>query len=259
MRKNLVYIFILIIIGYACSSEDIQFDYKMISDKMESSKLDSLDQSAVVEISFPVISFNNQQVEKSIQDSIYKFILGNQFENHDTNSHKKIMEQFVNEYKDFKKEFPDYQIGWYLEKNVTPLFYNDRFISLEMSVSSFTGGAHPNSAIYFSNYDLISGKVIALTDIVNVSNIEDLIKIAEKKFRLQKGIKHDEPSLSKAGYWFKDDKFQLNNNFALNDKGITFYFNSYEIAPYAMGATELFLSFNDIGEVINKSKYNLEY
>ncbi|GHV08859.1 hypothetical protein FACS1894160_3850 [Bacteroidia bacterium] len=37
-----------------------------------------------------------------------------------------------------------------------------------------------------------------------------------------------------------------NGNFTLNDKGITYYFNEYEIAAYFVGVTEVFIPYEEL-------------
>jgi hypothetical protein len=43
----------------------------------------------------------------------------------------------------------------------------------------------------------------------------------------------------------------LNDNFAVAKRGIIFYFNSYEIAPYAMGPTELLIPYAKLSGIIS--------
>ena len=42
------------------------------------------------------------------------------------------------------------------------------------------------------------------------------------------------------------DGFQLNENFSIGPRGLTFFFNSCEIASYAEGPTEILLPFEEI-------------
>ncbi len=42
-------------------------------------------------------------------------------------------------------------------------------------------------------------------------------------------------------------------NFILGDETITFVYNPYEIAPYAMGSTELIIPFSDIEKLLKNS------
>ncbi|MBO6760471.1 MAG: DUF3298 domain-containing protein [Roseivirga sp.] len=59
-------------------------------------------------------------------------------------------------------------------------------------------------------------------------------------------------SLEERGYWFENDRFELTENFAIINKSLIFYFNPYEIAPYAMGPTELELKLTDFVSLIKE-------
>ena len=114
---------------------------------------------------------------------------------------------------------------------------------------SYLGGAHPNSYLNFYNFNLQTGELIKLSDLFIEGFEDELNKIAEQIFRDENGISKDE-DLNKAGYRFEENKFKVNNNFSLNDEGIAFFYNSYEIAPYVMGPTKLFISYSAIKNLI---------
>jgi len=44
--------------------------------------------------------------------------------------------------------------------------------------------------------------------------------------------------------------FSVNKNFTVDENGITFYYNSYEITAYSFGPTELFIPYNRINDLI---------
>ena len=49
------------------------------------------------------------------------------------------------------------------------------------------------------------------------------------------------------------------DNFLLKEEGILYYYNVYEIAPYALGATQLTISYSDLDDILRddfKDKYS---
>jgi hypothetical protein len=40
-------------------------------------------------------------------------------------------------------------------------------------------------------------------------------------------------------------------NFILNDETITFVYNPYEIAPYAVGSIELIITYSEVSKILN--------
>ena len=97
-----------------------------------------------------------------------------------------------------------------------------------------------------------TGEEIRLSDILIHGYGADLNRIAEQEFRKVREMK-PEQSLEDAGFWFENNKFSLNDNFALTEEGLTFYFNSYEVAPYVMGPTEIVLNYEDFKHLIKEN------
>jgi Protein of unknown function (DUF3298) len=64
-------------------------------------------------------------------------------------------------------------------------------------------------------------------------------------------MKFDE-TYKEAGFWFKDNIFTLNNNFAITDQGILFYYNNYEIASYVYGPTKIFIPYDSIENLVKR-------
>jgi hypothetical protein len=74
-----------------------------------------------------------------------------------------------------------------------------------------------------------------------------LTKIAEQIFRKVKEIP-DTASLNENYFEFPDDTFQLNKNYGFKKEGIVFYYNNYEIAPYAAGPTDVVIAYEHLKE-----------
>ncbi|MDT9252441.1 RsiV family protein [Limnospira sp. PMC 1280.21] len=53
----------------------------------------------------------------------------------------------------------------------------------------------------------------------------------------------NDTDISENGFWVTDSTFYLPQQFGLNDKGLIFVFNPYEISPYVMGAHEIVIPY----------------
>ena len=51
---------------------------------------------------------------------------------------------------------------------------------------------------------------------------------------------------------FEDGEFELNDNFEISEKGLTFLFNQYEIGPYAIGMPEIFIPYSKMKGLIKE-------
>lgn len=125
---------------------------------------------------------------------------------------------------------------WSLEATINIDDSFPDFVALTFSAWSYTGGAHGNGFVSIHMIDKSNGQLLALPDFI--IDIEELNAIVEPIFRQANELKPNE-SLNDAGYWFTDDKFSVNDNFYFSDEMMVFYYNTYEIAPYSGGPTEL--------------------
>lgn len=131
---------------------------------------------------------------------------------------------------------------WDLQGHIGIIEFKD-FVELELSIWTYTGGAHGNGYTGFLLIDHVTGKVLTLEDFV--TSIPDFTRIAEKYFREQNNIE-PESSLEELGYWFPEDQFYCNNNFYFTDDSMHFLYNIYEIAPYVGGSTEFSIPLSEL-------------
>lgn len=120
------------------------------------------------------------------------------------------------------------------------------YVQIRQSAYVYTGGAHPNSYVYFSVISKEDGSRLFLEDLV--TDVEKFNRIAEKYFRKSREIGPDE-SLE-TDYWFENGIYASNNNFLITDQGIEFYFNPYEIAAYVYGPTEFTVPMKEIKDLL---------
>lgn len=206
---------------------------------------------ASITIEYPeILAAPTPQAKDSINAYIRKTLLGSIPGDKPAENVEAAMNQFIDDYKKFKADFSDYPTSWSVEREVKVYYQDPGLASLSFYEFSYTGGAHPNSAVHYVNFDLSSGKRLTLQDLFTAGFQERLNSVAEKRFRELKAIAPGQ-SYSDADFWFENEQFTLTDNFAVGDTGVVFYYNNYEIAPYAMGPTELGISYRDLKEIIN--------
>lgn len=160
-----------------------------------------------------------------------------------------LAEEVLQEAERFHREFPDAPAGWSLERTVKIVHQTPRVVSLEAAESSFLGGAHPNSAVIYASFDPATGRQIALADLFLPTAGARLREAAERKFREARGIPPDR-DLAEEGFEFEGGSFDLNDNFAVLEDGLVFYYNPYEIAAYVIGPTEVKLTREDLAGLV---------
>jgi hypothetical protein len=159
-----------------------------------------------------------------------------------------IAQDFVQEYlKD--RHGTTSQLGWSLDGGAQVLRNRAPVLSLEFSSESYAGGAHGSASTWYLNLDFATGKRLALSDVLVEGALPRLTQIAERHFRKERELAPD-ADLKAEGFWWEDGRFHLNQNFALGEKSLIFFYNQYEITSYAAGPTEIEIPFEEIGELL---------
>ena len=126
------------------------------------------------------------------------------------------------------------------------LEYNDRgLVVFGFLAEGYTGGAHPNHNSSYLTLDVTGRKTIHLGDILNVDTLKlrsMLETLVRKKFDMK-----PEDSLSSR---LLVDTIPFTENFIISETGITFFYNAYEIASYADGDSDYYLSYSKLGDML---------
>lgn len=125
----------------------------------------------------------------------------------------------------------------------------DRFLwSYAMDVYEYTGGAHGNRYLLIQNYDLETGDMVNEQDLFIDDYYEPLKTLLLNALIAQTDNAESKRDLRRMGYSVAD--VVPNENFYVTQEGITYVYNPYEIAPYAMGCIEIFLSWETVRPLI---------
>jgi hypothetical protein len=175
------------------------------------------------------------------------------FQNEELHLHNKdsIQKAFLAEFSAFKKEQRRDVPFWYINRSLTVMNQNAKWITLCERDESFTGGAHPNTYVQYRIIDKRDGKQVTVADLFDPTVMPKVLELAETAFRSERGINPNQ-SLQEAGFWFKESRFALNDNFFISEDGITFFFNAYEVGPYTLGSTVFTLPANKVVKLLKK-------
>jgi len=194
---------------------------------------------AELKIEYPEIISNGNSTD-SINKFILSYLLNLPFNEDRITSFDEIADSLISNYISLQQEFDDYHTGWYIHanSNITGVFNN--IISIASEEVIFTGGANVFYDLTYSNFFLDSGKLVALENIIFDNKIAVIENIGKELFEEMKSIPANQ-SLEETGFWFKNKNFSLNDNFAITDSGLVFFYNLYEIASRGEGTTQLFI------------------
>ena len=125
-------------------------------------------------------------------------------------------------------------------------------VTYYINMYNFTGGAHGLEQLLTLNFDKTTGKTITLDDVM-VTGYQMRLNELLQKALLEKADCKDINELHDKGYLFSMEMYP-SSNFVLGKDGVTFIYNPYEIAPYALGRIELTLSYSTLEPIMKKNK-----
>lgn len=133
--------------------------------------------------------------------------------------------------------------------NASPLSMGHGIWSYGIDIYEYTGGAHGNNYLIIRNYDLSTEGLVTEEDLFRPDYFEPLHKLLVSALIEQTEEASTERELKKLGYSIED--IVPNDNFSVSVEGITYVYNPYEIAPYAMGRTRIFLPWDTIRNLLS--------
>jgi len=221
--------------------KELDYETQTIEKSLDNCNPDSSN-CTYIKFSYPKFTQAPNQKSKELNELIEQkllFVGGEMREE----SLKTKADKFIQGYASFIEEMPEYNMPWYEENTVMVEYSNENFICLSFANSSFMGGAHGMYSQDYTNVDLNTGEIITVESIFKEDSKEELNKLVDKYFRESEKIK-ELGGFEEAGLF--DDKIEASEHFALLEDGILFFYNQYEIAPYAMGTFEFVIPYEDL-------------
>ncbi|MEO8512321.1 MAG: RsiV family protein [Ignavibacteria bacterium] len=159
-------------------------------------------------------------------------------------------DSFMTQYVAFRKEVPESAQYWYLEQSVSANLDHQKIICITSSNSSYMGGAHPNSYLEYYNISKETGDTLSLKNLFAAGFEKKLGELIDAAFRKANNLKPGDNLQDKGGLF--ENKITYNYNWNVNKDGsLTFYYNQYEIAPYAAGPIEVTLTKEELAPLLS--------
>lgn len=206
--------------------------------------------------------YTNKDILERIQQSFITLYFGENYINKSPQeATNQYVEDYLSAYKDLEKDFqselekdPQSPVGaWfsYFEMSSDKIAYNKNdLISFTINFENYTGGAHGSHSYQNHVINLKNGAIVLEEDIFIPNFQDELASIIINKLVEQNNLK-DPKELENIGF-FSVEEIVPNSNFLITDEGLTYTFNEYEIAAYAVGAINVFLPYNEIDFLLKK-------
>lgn len=140
-----------------------------------------------------------------------------------------------------------------------PMRIDSGVLSLFGHTVTYSGGIHPDTASVSVTYDLVTGSVLSLGDLLTEgSTPEDLARLATEALS-QSGYSGslysdyaDSVAARFSGSWERDTGWYLSR------EGLVFYFSPYDIAPYAVGTVVAQISYENLTGILKDAWFPTE-
>ncbi|MFZ1320908.1 MAG: DUF3298 domain-containing protein [Ignavibacteria bacterium] len=230
-------------------SDNIEFVMKEFFKSYNNCNKDSAE-CAYVSFKYPEIlnedikSKVNGTINSYLKDSIYSM---------DDKSNKDFNDLAVNflaEYDTMKKISDLTNLAYALDVNSEITSETKKDFTVSISFYIFTGGAHPNSFMRYFVFNKKSGNEMLLNDLFKPGYDSLLNKLVDEAYRKEKGLSPTDDLQIKGDLF--ENKITFNNNFAVTNDSIKFFYNNYEIAAYVFGSTEISIPLSNLKEYLKE-------
>ena len=141
--------------------------------------------------------------------------------------------------------------NWQSLKFMHILMNGAHILSFYIDHYAFTGGAHGFQTRQFTVVNLWTGKEVGLKDIFKENYETRLSAIIRDKAHIKIHLPASQ-SLMDAGFF--TDTIKPSDNFYITRRGIGFFYNQYDIAPYNSGAIDIFIPFSELKDLLAESR-----
>ncbi len=153
---------------------------------------------------------------------------------------------FIESAREAKKERPE-SFVWSSQIDGKAVFQSKKIATIELEMHDFRGGAHGGASAFLASFSLIDGHRLKKTEIlIDTAAVVPLVAAA---FAKQKGATNVSEVI------FEGQKFVLPQNVAVVVEGVRFFYDPYEVAAWAVGSTDILLSWAELGRAAERSKF----
>lgn len=216
-------------------------------------------------------TYPTQSADKVLKDSLESYFITACFgEKYLTDNPKEVIKSFTQNYVDnYRHDLEPMYLedekergkdkdnaasisAWYsyykaIESHVQ--FYKNALLVYRIDYNEYTGGAHGIYTSTFLNIDLNKKSPIKIDQLFIADYKEALTDLIWNQLMAENKVTTHE-ALEDLGYGSTGD-ITPTDNFYLSSDGITFYYNVYDITPYAMGPVKVSIPFSMMAHLLS--------
>jgi len=124
--------------------------------------------------------------------------------------------------------------------------FNDKgIICYQLRVYSYSGGAHGSDETSIGVYELKSRSRVELDEVFSDMVLPQVNELLRQTLASDYGCASPD-ELTEKGLFFSPSDIEVNDNFAVDHRGITWEYAPYDIAPFSTGEVSVLLPWSDL-------------
>ena len=229
-------------IAFSKASENIKIKASEIKEVPTDSYLP--EEEMVFDVSVDMDFMDPKDTEDSVAcDRINRYLITQLLSQPEASTQLEAIENYIKKKKaEFKAE--EYMMTCYDHITGEAAYGIKGVINYTFTEDFFGGGAHPVQNIIIRRFNTTTGDPIGLWDVFVDSCSTSLKNLLTERLMDAMCVKTID-DLKSLGFLDMVDMF-VPENFLMEPDTLTFFFNQYEIAPYAMGQTTLSFSYEEL-------------
>ncbi len=199
----------------------------------------------LLEVDYSIVTVESQGFDA------LKAALEERFGGVDEQTYEGMLEEAKEDYEFREEADREYFYGYYSSETAELMRSDSAVLSLRVVCSDYFGGAHGMYAVYGETFDVESGKILEFADILK--DAEGFYPKATAYISANLYEEYGENLVTNYEEYVAGT-FEEGRNICwyLNAAGIVVAYTPYEIGPYAMGAPEILLPYEEFGDYIHE-------
>jgi hypothetical protein len=218
---------------------------------------DTTKPSCNLQIIFVYPDFSGEQKLSELQSLFIEKMLGDSFSGlNPQQAIENYTKQYIEGFKQFENPAEDTTYAeeeniyidetgysYYAKLKNTILYNQTGFVSFTVESLVYEGGAHSSKSIYGYVVNLATGELLSEDQFAGKNYRLNISSILANKIAEANGVHVED--LENLGYTALSD-ITPNQNFTIDEDGITYYFNENEIAGTMVGIIPVFIPYNEL-------------
>jgi hypothetical protein len=143
------------------------------------------------------------------------------------------------------RQSPDWGGGYLREVTARVVWASSRVLTVEVEDTGFTGGAHGQYEASLQSFDLRTGARIPVTAVI--ADTAGIVPLLEAGFAQAKADSGGAPPPLAELLYAEVKRLPVAGQVGITGEGVRFLYNPYEVASWAVGRTDVLLTWAQLG------------